>query len=324
MMATATDAIRQALSLDKEQPEVRLSLAKLYRSTGQPGAAVEEVRRVLAVQPDSDDAHRLLGQLLTSSDPEAARKELQRAAELRPQHWRNHDALGMFLYGQGRPRDAIDAFMRVAQLKPRDAMPFQQIGAMYLALNDLDRAAANFERSNKVQPNAGSYANLGTIAYVRGRYDAAVRAYQEAIKLEPANAVHYGNLGDALRKSGRAQDAQSAYRNAIEQADLALKVNPTDAKTASQLGLYYAKTGKRVDAERWAQVAERMSPVSPEILYQRAAVLALVGDRDAAVKQLSEAIAKGASPQMALEDDDLASLRSLPAFKSVITAAQKH
>ena len=322
LMAKATTAVEEALRLDKDQLEVALSLAKLYRSTGQPGPAVEAVRRVLAVQPENDDAHRLLGQLLASADSQAALKEFQKAVELRPQHWRNYDALGMFWYGQGKPREAIDAFREVAKLKPRDATPLQQIGAMYLALNELDRAAENFKKSNDVQPNAGAYSNLGTIAYVKRRYEEAIRAYQDAIKLEPASAVHHGNLGDAFRKMGRVDDARAAYRSAIKYADAAWKLNPSDAKVVSQLGLYYAKTGLREDAERWAQVAERMSPTSPEILYQRAAVLALVGNPDDAVKQLSEAIAKGASPQAALDDDDFQSLRSLPAFRKLAVAAK--
>ena len=323
LMAKATKAVEEALRLDKDQPEVRLSLAKVYRSTGQPAAAVHQVKLVLEAQPQNDDAHRLLGQLLASSDPEGALKELKNAVELRPQHWRNHDALGMFLYGQRRSRDAIDSFREVAKLKPRDATPLQQIGAMYLDLHDLDRAADNFKRSNQVQPNAGSYSNLGTIAFMRGRYTEAVQAYQEAIKLEPASAVHHGNLGDAFRRMGKADDAMAAYRNAIKQADAASRVNPSDGKLTSQLGLYHAKTGSREEAERLAQVAERLSPTSPEVLYQRAAVLALIGKHEEAIQKLSEAIAKGASLQMAREDDDFKSLLSLPSFNKLAVAANK-
>ena len=51
-------------------------------------------------------------------------------------------------------------------------------------------------------------------------------------------------------------------------------------------------------------------------------VLALNSKTDEALKQVAEAISRGYSKQMALEDDDLSSLRSLPAFQALVTPAK--
>jgi serine/threonine-protein kinase len=322
LMDKAEAAVREALRLDAEQPEVRLSLASVNRSTGRTAAAIDEVRRVLKTQPDNDDAHRLLGQLLAGEGLAGeALEEFRNAVSIRPRYWRNHEALGLFFYRNGRFDEAIDAFNRLADLKPNDAMPFQQLGSMYLNKGDLTRARENFEKSNQRMPNAGSFTNLGTIAYVEHRYDAAVGAYEEAIKLEPGQAGYRGNLGDAYRKLGRTKEATAAYEKAIELGEIAIGVNPNDVTTASQLGVYYAKVGKRDEAERYAKRAAKTNPTNPQVLYLRAVVLALGGDVNAAVKQLSDAIEKGYPLQLALDDDDLASLRVLPAFKAL--AAKK-
>ena len=316
LMDEAIANVTKALVLDAAQPEVRLSLAAVYRSTGRPVAAEDQVRRVLADQPDNDNAHRLLGELLAKSgQPKEALEALRTAVALRPNYWLNHQALGLFFYGNGQLREAIDVFTLLTKLKPNDANPFQQLGAMYLAQGDLSRARLNFEQSIKRRPNAGAFANLGTIAYYEHRYDAAVRQYEEAVKLEPAVAAHRGNLADAYRKVGRPADARAAYLKAIELGELALKVNATDATLVSRLGVYYAKVDSPKQALEYADRAAKMSRTDPDVLYLRAVVLALIGRRDAAMRQLSEAVDRGYAFQLALEDDDLASLRQLSAFK---------
>jgi tetratricopeptide (TPR) repeat protein len=62
----ARAAITEALRLDPDQPLTRFALARLYQGTGHPNEAIEELRRVLVLQPSNDDGHRVLGDLLLS------------------------------------------------------------------------------------------------------------------------------------------------------------------------------------------------------------------------------------------------------------------
>ena len=321
LMASAVSEVSEALRIDPDQPEVRLSLASVYRSTGRNGAAVEQLRQALANQPSNGDAHRQLGDVLASEgQPDEALAELQRAVVLRPQYWRNYQSLGMFYLGTGKTHDAVAAFTRLIELKPDDAVPYQQLGAAYQILGDRSRARENYERSIKVNPNPGSYANLGTIHYAEGHFEEAVRSYEKAIQLAPNRALYRRNLGDANLKLGRKVEAAAAYEKAVQLGEAALARNPSDATTMSQLGVYEAKTGKRQVAEGHANGAIAINPTSSDVLYRRAVVLALNGDANGAVKQLSEAISRGYSKQLALEDDDLAALRSLPSFRSLVAS----
>ena len=321
MMELAIAAVDEALRLDQEQPEVRLSRAAVLRSTGRPAAALHEVERVLADQPDNYNAHRLHGQLLAKEGrTNEALSALQTAADLAPNYWPNQEQLGLFFYSNGRLQEAIDAFTRLTKLKP-DALPFQQLGAMYLNQGNFARARENFDRSNNVKPNAESFANLGTIAFYEQKYDDALGAYESAMKLEPNIAVHRGNLGDVYRKLGRPSDARAAYLKAIDLGEQWLNANPNDATTVSRLGVYYMKVGSRKQAAQYADRAARTSPTDPDVLYLRAVVLALLGEQpDVAVKQLSEAVEQGYALHFVLRDDDVASLRSLPAFQRLAAA----
>ena len=323
LMASAVEEVSEALRIDADQPEVRLALAGVYRSTGRNGAAVDELRRVLAKQPTNDDAHRELGNLLArEGQPNEALAELQRAVDLRPGYWRNHRALAMFHLQTGSTNEAVASFTRLTELKPDDAEPYQQLGAAYQMLGDQNRARQNYERAIGLSPSPSSYTNLGTIHYSEGRFDDAVSSYQKAIELAPNRALIRRNLGDAYVKLGRRADARAAYDKAVQLAEAALTLNPNDATTMSQLGVYEAKLGRRRDADRHTRGAIAINPESPDARYRRAVVLALNGEAEAALTELSEAFARGYAKRLALEDDDLATLRSRPSFQALVRTAQ--
>jgi Flp pilus assembly protein TadD/TolB-like protein len=323
LMNLAAQQITAALSIDPDQSEIRLSLANLYRFTGRNGLSVEELRRVLAQQPLNDEAHRLLGNVLAAEgNTFEALQELQRAVTLRPDFWRNQQALGLFYLRTGKLDNAVATFKLLTELKPDDAVPYQQLGAAYQIKGDKVRARQNFERSIRLNPNSSSYSNLGTILFSEGKFEAAAVAYEDAIRLSPKIAALRRNVADTYLKLGRPADAKAAYQKAVELAEDALTINPSDAIALSQLGVYEAKLGRFSDAEQNLNRAVALNPTGPEVLYRRAVVLALNGKRDEAFKQLSEAILRGQSKQVAAEDGDLSSLRSLPAFNKLVGPAQ--
>ena len=322
-MTRAIEEVSEALRLDPDQTEVRLSLANVYRSTGRNGAAVEELRKALSRQPLNDDAHRRLGDLLASEGrPDEALAELQYAVTLRPLYWRNQQSLGQFYLRQGKTGEAIATLTRLTQLKPDDASPYQQLGAAYQIFGDKVHARQNYERAIGLNPTPGSYTNLGTIDYSEGRFEEAARSYETAVRLAPNRALYRRNLGDAYMKLQRYADAKAAYEKAVQLAEAALAVNPSDATTMSQLGVYEAKVGKRREADRHTSAAIGINPTNADVLYRRAVALALNGDPDSAVTQLSTAISRGYSRQLALEDDDLATIRSLPSFQALVRSTK--
>jgi tetratricopeptide (TPR) repeat protein len=317
----AVAAASEALRLDPAQVDVRLSLAGVYRLTGRRAAAMEELRKALTLQPTNGDAHRQLGELLDAEGrPDEALAELRRAVAERPQYWRNYQSLGLVHYRSGNLPDAIAALTRLVELRPDDANPYQLLGAVLLASGDHKQAREYTERSIALTPTTDAYSNLGTIHYAAKRYAEAVQAYEQAVRLAPNRAPVHRNLGDALMKLGRTDEARAAYQRAVALAEQTLAVNPSDAFRMSQLAVYEAKIGRRSDAERHANAAVAINPVGPEVLYRRAVVLALNGDTSRALEALKEAISKGYSKQRAGDDDDLASMRSLPDFQALVAA----
>ena len=63
---------------------------------------------------------------------------------------------------------------------------------------------------------ADAHFNLGNEFVAKGDYDGAIAAYLEAIRLAPDDAEAHCNLGHALTRQGRLQDALSSLRNGHE------------------------------------------------------------------------------------------------------------
>src|SRR5262249_54653202 len=221
----------EALRLDPDQAGVRYSLALIYNGTGHTADAVHEPQRAIPLQPASDDAHRLLGEITArGGDIDGAVPELRQAVDLRPSYWGNHWSLGLALYNAGRYRDAIPSFRRVTELQPDNARGFQTMGAAYHQLNDLENALANDQRALEINPTAGSYSNIGTIHYDRGEFGEAASAYEQSVARDPKSAIMRRNLGDAYDAIGDTQKARDAFAKAVELSTALLQVNPRDAR----------------------------------------------------------------------------------------------
>jgi serine/threonine-protein kinase len=318
-VSRSTDSIRHALDLDPVDSRIRVSLATVYIGTGKSREAIAELRPAIARRPNDDEARRLLAEALASQGwSEEALQEYRQAIAVRPNAFRNHSALGGFYFRAGRYAEAAAAYQSVTEVQPDSTWGFINLGAAYLAAGDNRRALENFQRSLTLAPEPEAYSNIGTIHYAEGRYQDAAIAYERAVALGPRNPISHRNLGDAYLRLGARDKARAEYRQAVDLTGDLLKVNPRDARMLASHALYLAKAGRRTEALRDAGKAAAMKPGDAEVLYTRAAVHALCGQPREAADWLERALAKGYSRELAREDDDLASIRTLPRVRAAL------
>jgi serine/threonine protein kinase/tetratricopeptide (TPR) repeat protein len=317
-IAKAQEETLEALRLDPDQAGVHYSLAVIYDGTGRRPQAIEELQRAIAMQPASDDAHRLLGEIMAKTDLERGVAELRQAVTLRPSYWGNHWSLGFVLYNAGRYQDAVPSFQRVTELQPDNARGFQTLGVAYHQLGDLGNALANYKRAIAITPTSGAYSNIGTILYDRGEFTEAARAYEQSIALVPNSATLHRNAADAYDAMGEREKARAAYGKAVALVDAALKVNPRDARGLALRAFCEAKLGSNAAATEDIDRALQIAPADKEVLYKKAVVLALTGNDTGALEALSAAVAHGYSASVASRDRDWAALRLSPEFKRLV------
>lgn len=96
----------------------------------------------------------------------------------------------------------------------------------------------NLVVASKPEPvTAADWNALGGTYLNEGRYDLAIKAFDQAIAIEPGYARAYFNKGQALAKLGRHSEAIDAYNRAIE-LDPALKGVATAFLSVSEAVVY--------------------------------------------------------------------------------------
>ncbi len=146
-------------------------------------AAVDALRRALALQ-DSPEGHRLLALSL-----EAMGRAPEAETEFRTAVRTGHNAAadedpgidyGVFLYRQGRMDEAMDA-LRAAVARHADSPRARlELGCTLLAMNRLDDAARELERSLALRPTPRTHLLLGKTYQRLGKAEAAEAQLQLA------------------------------------------------------------------------------------------------------------------------------------------------
>jgi tetratricopeptide (TPR) repeat protein len=131
----------------------------------------------------------------------------------------------------------------------------------------LQRATEEFKRAMEARPDDwASYANLGSYDMESGDFNAAVEAYETALRLEPRVVAPMVNLSMAhanLQQNGK---AEAWLRRA-------LKTEPDNAAANFNLGLLLAEGDRLDEAEKALRLALKSDPQLAPAAYNLAVIL---------------------------------------------------
>ena len=131
---------------------VWISLALIHQGTGRREEALNELNKALSLQPNSDEAHQVMGQVLHSLERLKEAEEHYLKAVALSRTTGATTACWAFYYATGRSKRAVAAFTRVTELQPDNARGFNNLGAAYYALGDNVNALKFYERSVTITP----------------------------------------------------------------------------------------------------------------------------------------------------------------------------
>ncbi|MBV9404704.1 MAG: tetratricopeptide repeat protein [Acidobacteriaceae bacterium] len=317
--AKALDAARRAASDVYDLPEVHFTLGSVYTATGKNGEAIEELKRALALEPNSDSGYLRLGRAyLAAGQAEAALGALRKAVELNPYYWWNHDQLGLAFFRMGRNQEALKAFKTAAELNPNNGAEYNRIGAAYWRMGRLQDSIEQFKKVIKLQPSADAYTNLGTAYFALGHYREAIPNFKKAAQINNKNVLYIANLADAYRQAGQQEEASKTYGEAVRLAYQQLQVNPQDSGTMGHLAMCYAKQGDLEKAGELIAGARAIDAADNQLMYDEAVIKTLGGKPQEALAALRQAFEKGYSVEEAKTDSDLKTLRASPDFQKLL------
>jgi tetratricopeptide (TPR) repeat protein len=119
----------------------------------------------------------------------------------------------------------------------------------------------------------------GIVEEAKGNKDSALNSYNEAIKLDPNNDVHYSNRGMFFANSGDTKRAFSDY-------NLAIKNNPKNPITYDNRGFLKAQVGDKKGALSDYNQAIKIDPDFLASYINRSKVYEDIGDKEKAINDL--------------------------------------
>jgi eukaryotic-like serine/threonine-protein kinase len=320
----ALSAAQHAQTLNDELPEVHVALGNAYKVTGKTAEAIVELKRAVALAPNSDEGYRRLGDAyLVSGKEDEAAQAFKQAIDANPYYWLNQNRLGTVYFQVGQNDKAIDAFRRVVELAPDSALGYNNLGAVYFRAGKWNDAIVTWQKALKIQPSGDLYSNLGTAYFYLARRADAVSMFQKAVALDPNDQGAAGNLADGYRWSNDKEKAKATYEQAIGLALKALRVNPQDSGTLGNLASYYAKNGDSKKGLDFIHRARSIAPNDNDLMYKEAVVEAIAGQQAEALASLRSALQKGYPVEQAKNDPELKTLATNPELDKLIAGFER-
>jgi tetratricopeptide (TPR) repeat protein len=213
-LAKADQWARRALELGPDQSAVHLTLGRLYRTTGQPQQAIEEIQRAIALDSLNVAAYTQLALAYESvRRPAEAEQAYLHAIRIRPSYYPAYSNLGVFYLSRGEYAKALEPLSMVVKLIPNYADGHTTLATLYYYMERYDEALAEYDKSLAISGSAPAYSNRGAIRYLQGDYTHALEDSRRAVELDQKSPVNWGNLGDAQAQVPSASaGAQESYR----------------------------------------------------------------------------------------------------------------
>lgn len=169
--------------------------------------AISALSTAVSLDPKLTEAHNLLGVAYDKKGfADRAKESFERAVKIE-EDAETLNNLGFSLYQNGNYRAAVDRLKRAAKLAPTDERILNNLGLAYCRLGKVDEAYKAFTRATG--PLTGNL-NMAKMLERFGREDDAIRYYEAARQIEPANTIALRRLTDLYQRVGRSADADSA------------------------------------------------------------------------------------------------------------------
>jgi tetratricopeptide (TPR) repeat protein len=317
-------------TLGAEHPQVARALGLLgtarWRIGDFPGAAdalerALEICRSQGLEDDQAVAHALYGQgvlLMEVNEPEAARPFLERALALRESGLGpDHTATGWVLLDLGRAdlqanrlEEARARFQRALEIQeaafgpshPALAMPLTKLATVDRRQGEIGRARERFERAIAIteRVQGPDHPDLVWMLLPFARHVRLTGEADQALEmLERAQDIAERSFGIDHVETARVVESFGYHYYGLQDYDVALQ--------------YF---------DRGREIRERVFGAGHGALgwswYDRACILALKGERAAALEALREAVAVGWAKDLIFSDSDLDSLRGDPDFEAIV------
>ncbi len=179
--------------------------------------------------------------------------------------WRSSDQLRYW-------RNSVTLFRHTLAVTENNPLAHNNLGAALLKQGQTDAAIRQFQDAIRLAPEgANPHYNLGVALSIQGHTEAAITQFQEAVRLEPGSAATHYNLGVALGTEGQTEAAITQFQEAI-------RLQPAYPEALGSLAGALGGQGRYAEAIRFYHAALKAQPGETGVLNNLAWLLATCPD----------------------------------------------
>jgi tetratricopeptide (TPR) repeat protein len=199
--------LKEILAIDPQSAEAHMLLGLAYRALGAPqlaGEAKAELRQALDLNPNLVAARYVLAQVyLDMGRFDSARDEMQTALTQAPGQPQFLAVLGEAERQMGNPQRSVELNEQALKASPSFAEATYYLARAQLDLGQRDAAIKNLEQVARAgAPVADVYISLGGAYLDANRPDDAIAALEQGVRAAPARAALHIELARAYRVKG--------------------------------------------------------------------------------------------------------------------------
>jgi len=242
------------LVLTPKSVEDHMVLGQLYTVKHDAKKAEDQFKIAQAIEPDSEEVVLNLARLYAESgNLDQAAKAIE-AVPVADRSAKMEGALGSTYDQLKRPKDAISAYQRAADMAPGDLQTMNALAEALLNDNQLDEALKQFKAISDADPeDTASLIHICEIQRRQGKWEDALATVRKALKKDP-NSLEAGyNEGLLLDVLGRFDEAVTVYEKMADLTSHANGAYTTEEKNnrgifLERLGAVYSELNRTSDA----------------------------------------------------------------------------
>ena len=296
-LAAAEAVLRKTQPTHPDLPELHAIFGRVHRLQGRYDDATRELLTAVQADPSNHVFQRELGDVYAAANQDSdAAAVYQRVIVLQPRYWAGYLSYALFHYNRGRFDEAAHLLEELIQWTPDHAQALAALGGVYVALRRNTDAEMVSRRSCELKPIRACYLNLGIALQRQRRSEEAIAAYERALTLDTPTVALFLNLADAHAYLGKQTEARDYFRRAIASAEERLRIDLQDSGARAILAYCLVQVGDAARAR--SEIAQALQHRPEDRTVRRYAVLTYesLGQRERALEILH------GSPRPVLEE----------------------
>lgn len=248
--------LRAALSASPSSSAVAYALALVLRQEGKPHDSIDMYTRAAGLQkPTAAELHSVALDYVLLNDYDDAIHWLEIARRMDPNDADVLYSLGRCYYTRNRYLDAGRLYQQVLALRPHDLKAEENLGLVYDATNEPEKAEAALRAAAGWADTGGKdewpFLDLGGFLLDHDRAAEAVEPLRTAIHIKP-------DCGACHEKLGRALMAGHDLSGSLEELQTATQLEPNSPRVHFEFGRALRQAGQIEKAKQELAISQKL------------------------------------------------------------------